>query len=62
MSIPQADHPVWKLARLAIVCATMLVFFGTIYTQPIEQKDLITIFGTLAALAGYDWAKTAATK
>lgn len=57
-----ADHPVWKLARLAIVCGTMLLFFGLIYKQPIEWKDAVTIIGTLSALAGYDAAKSMATK
>ena len=62
MNIPNADHPCWKIARLGIVCGTMLVFFGTIYTAPIESKDLFTIFGTLAALSGFDIGKAFMTR
>lgn len=62
MNIPPSDHAIWKIARLAIVSATMLLFFGMIYKSPIESKDLITIFGTLAALAGFDWTKATVTK
>lgn len=62
MTLPDAKHPAWKVARLAIVCVTLLVFFGTIYKSPIESKDLITILGTLVALSGFDISKAMVTK
>jgi hypothetical protein len=61
MTIPDAKHPLWKIARLAIVCGTLLLFFGTIYKQPIESKDIATIIGTLLALSGFDIGKAIAT-
>jgi hypothetical protein len=59
--MPDAKHPVWKIARLAIVCTTLLLFFAFGYSSPIESKDVMTIIGTLLALGGFDISKAIAT-
>lgn len=54
MSDPK--HPVWKLLRLAIVGGLLLGMLSLNYNQ-FDKRDVVTIFGVLAGLAGFDIAK-----
>lgn len=60
MSLHDPKHPAWKVARLAIVCVTMLVLLssGVLYRSNLEVKDLILILTTLVSLGGFDVAKS----
>ena len=59
MTLPAADHPIWKIIRLVIVGIVMFgIFYSKIvYKSDIELKDYFTIFFTLCALAGFDVGK-----
>lgn len=47
MNIPNADHPIWSLARLAIVNASILIALATITTK--WDGELIVILAALGA-------------
>jgi RsiW-degrading membrane proteinase PrsW (M82 family) len=50
------SHPIWKLARLAIVGGLLLGFLALNYNR-LDSRDTMTIFGTLAGLLGFDALK-----
>lgn len=61
MNIYPANHPVWKLLRLLIVGGLMLGFLALNYNR-LDNRDTMTIFGTLAGLLGFDALKAKLTK
>jgi len=53
MSNFPANHPVWSLLRLLIVGSLLMGFLTYNYNQ-VDKRDLVTLVGVLAGLAGYD--------
>lgn len=64
INIPAADHPIWKLLRLAFVAVIMLVMLASqlIYKSNIEWADYKFVLVTVAGLGGFDLMKTFVTK
>ena len=64
MNLPAADHPIWKILRLAFVAVIMLVMLASqlIYKSQIEWADYKLVLLTVAGLGGFDLMKTFATK
>jgi len=58
--MPDSKHPIWKLARLLIVGGFLLGFLALNYNR-FDNRDLMTIFGTLAGLLGFDTIKSRIT-
>lgn len=58
--MPDAKHPIWKLARLLIVGGLLLGFLALNYNR-LDSRDTMTIFGTLAGLLGFDALKAKLT-
>lgn len=61
MQVPPADHPLWKLLRLAVVGAILLAFLAMNYNR-LDERDATTILGVLLSLAGFDATKAQLTK
>jgi hypothetical protein len=64
MNIPAADHPIWKIIRLAVVGVIMFAICWSqwLYKSEFDIKDAVFIATTLFGLAGYDVAKAKLTK
>ena len=62
MSMLAANHPIWRILRLAVVGAIMFVLCATMYRHGFDQKDVILILTTIGGLAGYDKIKNEVTK
>ena len=60
MTLPNSRHVVWKIIRLAVVGALLLGFLGLNYDR-LDNRDIMTIFGTLAGLLGFDALKSKLT-
>lgn len=64
MTLPPADHPIWKILRLAFVAVIMIVMLASqlIYKNPIEFADYKFVLVTVAGLGGFDLMKMFVTK
>jgi hypothetical protein len=62
MNIPPADHPVYKIIRLAVVGTIMTVLCMFLYKNGFDKKDIVLIAMTLLGLGGFDVAKMQLTK
>jgi RsiW-degrading membrane proteinase PrsW (M82 family) len=58
--MPAANHPLWKIIRLAVVGGLLLGFLALNYNR-LDNRDTMTIFGTLAGLLGFDALKAKIT-
>jgi hypothetical protein len=62
MTLPAADHPIWKIIRLAVVGVIMAVLCSFLYKNGFDKKDIILIVMTLMGLGGFDVAKMKLTE
>lgn len=62
MQVPPADHPVWKLARLAVCGAIFIAGASLAYKNPASQADVLPLLSLLLGVGGFDQLKKQLTK
>ena len=55
--MPQSDHVIWKIVRLAVVGGIMVIMLKFNYMNGWSPADYLTLIATLMALGGYDALK-----
>lgn len=51
-----ANHPIWKLLRTAIIGGLLTAFLCFNYNK-MDERDITTILGIAGALLGFDFGK-----
>ncbi len=63
MSIPDAQHPIWSVTRLAIVAVVLCVMLAVGYKNGFDfEKDGRTILIVLGSIGAFDVFKSKITK
>jgi hypothetical protein len=57
MQLPQSDHVIYKILRLAVVGVIMVVMLKFNYLNGWSPADYLTLIATLMALGGFDAIK-----
>jgi hypothetical protein len=61
-NLSKPDHPLWKILRLIVVGAILVVCCSVFYNNGFDRKDIVMIAMTLLGLGGYDQAKSVLTR
>lgn len=61
MPLPEASHPVWRLARHTVICITLATLL-TLNYEKFDNRDFGTILSVLAAGLGFDKIKDVVAK
>jgi hypothetical protein len=57
MTFPPADHPVWKLLRLALVGVIFIAGANLAYKNPASKADVLPLLSLLLGVGGFDQLK-----